>query len=152
MERIAPPETEQWGDSLQSTRPEWGESPHSAETPILPFKLFSFAELRKCRVNDDFSGGCQHGKPLGDALAQNVHFNFLGTAVRTAAGAASARSHGGVCAGCLGSDPYSLTPVPITKVRLSRSPSVPFSVWSSRVEPLSACIRSVRCLNLSLGR
>ena len=134
MERSAPPATEQWGDSLQSTRPEWGESPHSAETPILPFQLFSFAELRKCRVNDDFSGGCQHGKPLGDALAQNVHFNFLGTVVRTAAGAASARSHGGVCAGCLGSDPYSLTPVPITRsvspvLRLARSPSgVP--AWS----------------------
>ncbi len=105
VERIAPPETEQWGDSLQSTRPEWGESPHSAETPILPFKLFLFAELRNCRGNDDFSGGCQHGKPLGNALAQNVHFILLGTAVRTAAGAACVRSHGGVCAGCLGSDP-----------------------------------------------
>ena len=57
VERIAPPETVQWGDSLQSTRPEWGESPHSAENPILLFQLFLFAELRNCRGNDGFFGG-----------------------------------------------------------------------------------------------
>ena len=95
MGRFAPVETVQWGDSLQSTRPEWGESPHSAEAPILPFKLFSFAELRKCRVNVGFFEGCQHGRPLRDASARNVHLSLLGTAVRTAAGAACARSYGG---------------------------------------------------------
>ena len=105
MERIAPPETEQWGDSLQSTRPEWGESPHSAETPILPFQLFSFAELRNCLGNDGFLGGVQHSKPLEEDSARNVHISLPGTAVLTAAGAACVRSHGGVCAGCLGSDP-----------------------------------------------
>ena len=79
MERIAPPETVKWGDSLQSTRTEWGESPHSDETTILPNKLFSFEEIHKCSGKDDFSGCGQHGKPVEKALAQKLHSIFLET-------------------------------------------------------------------------
>ena len=138
VERIAPPETVQWGDSLQSTRPEWGESPQPAEAPILPFKLFSFAQLRNCRVNDDVLKAVstaslwrmlRHGTCISGPLESQSELRPV----------PPVRAPMGGVRGVPRKRSVLTSPVPHNQVRLFRFPSVPFSVWE--LPAWSVCLR-----------